>query len=109
MNSILWIIILALLILIEIITLGIMTIWFAGGALIAFIVSMFYHNLILEIILFLAVSLSMLYFTRPIVIKYINTCNSKNNDEDVIGKKAVVISAIDNGNTRGQNDLEGKE
>ena len=109
MNSIFWIIILALLIFIEIITLGITTIWFAGGALVAFIVSLFFDNLILEIVLFLAVSLALLYFTRPIVMKHFNTNNSKDGYEGVIGKEAVVISTIDNKNTKGQVDVDGQE
>ena len=73
MNSIYWIIVLAILIFIEILTLGITTIWFAGGALAAFILSLFYDNLILEIIVFLAVSLALLYFTRPVVMKQLNS------------------------------------
>lgn len=109
MNSIFWIIILALLIFIEIITLGITTIWFAGGALVAFIVSLFFDNLILEIILFLAVSLSLLYFTKPIVMKYFNSNNTKDGYEGVIGKEAVVITTIDNRNTMGQVDVDGQE
>lgn len=37
--SIIWLILLAVLLVIEIITLGLTTIWFAGGALVAFLVS----------------------------------------------------------------------
>lgn len=109
MNSIFWIIILAVLILIEIITLGITTIWFAGGALVAFIISLYFDNLLIEIILFLAVSFSLLFFTRPIVMKYYNSKNKKTNYEGVIGKEAVVIVTIDNRNTTGQVNVEGQE
>lgn len=66
-NSIAWLILLAFLIFVEMITLGLTTIWFAGGALVAFIVSLFYDNLLVEIILFLVISLVLLFFTRPFV------------------------------------------
>jgi membrane protein implicated in regulation of membrane protease activity len=108
MNSIFWLIILALLILIEIITLGITTIWFAGGALIAFIVSLFFDNLILEIILFVAVSIALLYFTRPVVMKYYSNKSPKSDYEGVIGKEAVVITKVDNMNTEGQVNVDGQ-
>jgi membrane protein implicated in regulation of membrane protease activity len=109
MNSIYWLIVLAVLILIEIFTLGLTTIWFAGGALIAFIVSLFYDNLLLEVILFLVVSMALLYFTRPLVIKYFNPKRIKTNYEGVIGKDALVIIKIDNINATGQVLVDGQE
>lgn len=109
MNSIYWIIILAVLILIEIITLRITTIWFAGGALVAFITSLYYNSLFLEIILFLAVSFALLYFTRPIILKHFNPQSSNTDYEGVIGKDAMVIATVDNMKTTGQVDVGGQE
>jgi membrane protein implicated in regulation of membrane protease activity len=109
MNSIYWLIVLAVLIFIEIITLGLTTIWFAGGALVAFIVSLFYDNLLVEIILFLIVSLLLLYFTRPVILKYFNPKRTKTNYEGVIGKEALVITTIDNINASGQVSVDGQE
>lgn len=108
-NSILWLIILAVLIFIEIITLGLTTIWFAGGALVAFIVSLFYDNLLLEVILFLVVSVVLLYFTRPFVMRYFNPKRTKTNYEGVIGKIALVTATIDNINAVGQVVVDGQE
>jgi membrane protein implicated in regulation of membrane protease activity len=109
MNSVYWLIVLAILIFIEIITLGLTTIWFAGGALVAFIVSLFYDNLLLEVILFLIVSMALLYFTRPLVIKYFNPKRVKTNYEGVIGKDALVLNTIDNMNATGQVIVDGQE
>jgi membrane protein implicated in regulation of membrane protease activity len=108
-NSILWLLILAILIFIEIITLGLTTIWFAGGALVAFIISLFIDNLLLELILFLVVSMVLLYFTRPLVLKYFNPKRTKTNYEGVIGKVALVITTIDNMNAVGQVIVDGQE
>ncbi len=108
-NSILWLIILALLIIVEIVTLGLTTIWFAGGALVAFIVSLFYDNLMVELILFIAVSIVLLYFTRPLVLKYFNPKRTKTNYEGLIGKEAMVTATIDNMNAVGQAIVNGQE
>ncbi len=108
-NSILWLLILAVLIFIEIITLGLTTIWFAGGALVAFIVSLFFDNLLLEVILFLAVSMVLLIFTRPLVLTYFNPKRTKTNYEGVIGKIAMVTATIDNMNAVGQVIVDGQE
>jgi membrane protein implicated in regulation of membrane protease activity len=108
-NSIAWLILLAFLIFVEIVTLGLTTIWFAGGALVAFIVSLFYDNLLLEIILFLVISLALLFFTRPIVKKYFNSTRIKTNYAAVIGKEALVISLIDNINATGLAVVDGQE
>jgi membrane protein implicated in regulation of membrane protease activity len=104
-----WLILLAVLLLIEIITLGLTTIWFAGGALVAFIVSLFYDNLLLEIILFIVVALVLLYFTRPYVVKYFNPKRIKTNYEALIGKEALVTIGIDNLLGQGQVIVGGQE
>jgi membrane protein implicated in regulation of membrane protease activity len=109
MNSVYWLIILAVLIFIEIMTLGLTTIWFAGGALAAFVVSLFYDNLLLEITIFLIVSLALLYFTRPLVLRYFNPKRTKTNYEGVIGKDALVTVSIDNMNASGQVIVDGQE
>ena len=107
-NSIYWLIILAVLIAIEFFTLGLTTIWFAGGALVAFIVSLFMDILFLEIVLFIAVSLALLFFTRPIVIKYFNPKRVRTNYERIIGKEALVTLKIDNINAAGEVIVEGQ-
>ncbi len=108
-NSIAWLILLIFLVFVEIITLGLTTIWFAGGALVAFIVSLFYDNLLLEIILFVVISLILLFFTRPIVKKFFNSTRTKTNYEAVIGREALVTGTIDNINNAGWAVVNGLE
>ena len=62
-----WLIALAVLLVIEIITLGLTTIWFAGGALVAFVLALFNVPLLVQITVFLVVSILLLLFTRPVV------------------------------------------
>jgi len=109
MNSIYWLIALAVLLIIEIITLGLTTIWFAGGALIAFLVSIFVDNFILELVVFLVVSFVLLFFTRPVAARYFNKQRTKTNYESLIGKVAKVTEKVDNFNASGQAVLNGQE
>ena len=68
-------------IVVELITMGLTTIWFAGGALIAAIAAALSLPLWLQILLFLAVSLVLLYLTRPVAVKYFNKDRVKTNAE----------------------------
>ena len=91
-----WLIIFVACIVVEIITMGLTTIWFAGGSLIASVAAAIGAPLWLQIVLFVAVSLVLLYFTRPIAVKYFNKDRVKTNAESLVGKQAIVISEIDN-------------
>ncbi len=109
MNSTYWLITLAVLLVIEIITLGLTTIWFAGGALVAFLLSLVSDNFILELVVFLVVSFVLLFFTRPIAQKYFNKQRVKTNYESLIGRDGKVIERIDNFNNTGQVVVGGLE
>lgn len=94
--ELIWLAILIVLLIIEILTLGLTTIWFAGGALLAFIAAEFGAPLPVQIVLFFIVSLVLLIFTRPVALKYFNAKRTKTNSESLIGKQAVVTQSIDN-------------
>lgn len=91
-----WLLILVVCIVIEIISMGLTTIWFAGGALIAAVAAAFQAPIWVQIVLFLVVSLILLYLTRPVAVKYFNKDRVKTNAESLVGQQAIVISEIDN-------------
>ena len=93
---IIWLVILVICIAVEACTMGLATIWFAGGALVAAIVAYFGGQTWLQVIAFLTVSLVLLLFTRPIAVKYFNKDRAKTNVESMIGRQAIVVSEIDN-------------
>lgn len=107
--SIIWLVILAVLIVIEIATLGLTTIWFAGGALAALVASLVGGPLWLQIALFLAVSVLLLIFTRPVAVKYMNKGVQKTNVDEVLGETGIVIQKIDNLKAEGRVMLKGME
>ena len=107
--TLLWLIIFVVCIAVEIGTMGLTTIWFAGGALIASIVAAIGAPIWLQVVLFFGVSFILLYFTRPVAVKYFNKDRVKTNVESMIGKQAIVISEINNLQGIGQVTVGGIE
>ncbi len=109
MDGIFWLIIIIIMAVTEIITLGWTTIWFAGGALAAFIASLMGANLVVQVILFVVVSVLLLALTRPFAVEFLNKDRIRTNAESLLGKTAVVIEDIDNLKAQGQVSVEGQE
>lgn len=76
-----WLVLLILCIIVEIMTLGLTTIWFAGGALAAILACLLRAPIFVQVILFFLVSLLMLFFTRPLAVKYFNKDRVRTNVE----------------------------
>lgn len=104
-----WLAVLVVCVGIEIATMGLTTIWFAGGALVSAILAALNAPLWLQIVAFFAVSLIILYLTRPVAVKYFNKDRVKTNVESLIGRQAIVISEIDNLQGIGQVTVGGQE
>ncbi len=109
MESIWWLFLFIILLIFEIITLGLTTIWFAGGAVCAFIVSLLGAGLEIEIAIFVLVSVALIFFTRPYAAKIINKDYKKTNADRLIGKTAKITEAIDNIEAKGAAMINGKE
>lgn len=104
-----WLGAMLVLIVIELATLGLTTIWFAGGAAVAFVAALLGANVIVQAILFFIVSALLLIFTRPFAARYINRGHVSTNVEAIPGKTAVVIEEISNLNGTGRVRLDGNE
>lgn len=104
-----WLILLILCIGIEVLTLGLTTIWFAGGALVAIFANLLHAPIFVQVILFFVVSLLLLFFTRPIAVKYFNKDRVKTNVESMVGRQAIVTGEIDNLKAAGQVTVNGQE
>lgn len=109
MQLICWLLLAAIFIVIEIITLGLTTIWFAGGAFVAAIAAACGANLVIQIILFVVVSVVLLFLTRPIAVKHLNANTEKTNAEALVGAKAVVLEEINNLKETGKAKVNGME
>ena len=107
--TVFWLVVLVVLVVIELLTMGLTTVWFAGGALMATIASLFNAPLALQVILFLLASAILLFFTRPLAVKYFNKDRVRTNAESLVGRQAIVISEIDNLQGIGQVNVGGME
>ncbi|MBO5985767.1 MAG: NfeD family protein [Lachnospiraceae bacterium] len=104
-----WIVVLIAAVVIEIITLGLSSIWFAGGALVALIVAAFHGPLWLQIACFVVVSLLLLIFTRPIAVKYFNKDRVRTNAESIVGRQGIVKNEVNNLKGTGMVTVGGQE
>ena len=109
MKVIYWLAIFIVLLIIEIATMGLTTIWFAGGALAAFLVTFTDAGIELQLAVFFIVSLALLIFTRPFALKFINKDAVKTNVESLVGRTARVTSRIDNDLATGTAVVNGQE
>ena len=94
--AIYWLVALIVFLVIEAATLGFATIWFAGGALVALIAAMCGAGIVIQIVLFLVVSLVLLFFTRPLAVRFLNKDTLKTNVDRVVGMEGVVTEEISN-------------
>ena len=107
METYIWLGLMVLFVLVEAATAGLTTIWFAGGALVAFLASLLGGSTVLQVVLFFLVSLVLLIFTRPVVKKYLNSRTLKTNADSLIGRTAVVSEEISNLNATGTITVDG--
>ena len=84
-----WLIVFIVLTAIEMATFQLVTIWFAVGAVAAFITSLFSTSLEIQLIVFLAVSMLLLILVRPIAGRFLQTKTVKTNVDSLIGKAVI--------------------
>lgn len=102
-----WLILFVILIILELCTINLTTIWFAFGALLAYVTSLFFDNVLIQTTVFLVVSVATLIFTRPIVKKYLLKKPSRTNADMLIGKVGIVTKEILKDNV-GEVKIDGK-
>lgn len=103
-----WLIIAGLFFVGEIATVGFLIFWFGIGALIAMIVSFFTSNIIIQTTIFIISSTILIFATKPFVKKFVDVKKTNTNAYSIIGKKALVIKAIDPIHSVGQIKINGE-
>ena len=98
-----WLVAAAVFVVIEIMTMGLTTIWFAGGALVGAVMALWS-----QIIAFAVISVILLILTRPWALKYVNSRTIKTNVDSLIGQTGLVTQDIDNLNAKGQVKVRGQ-
>ena len=95
-DAVFWIAALIFFIIVEAVTVGLASIWFAIGAVAALICALLHGPIWLQVVWFLAVSVATLILTRPLVKKYVNGRAVPTNADRNIGRTATVTERIDN-------------
>ena len=106
--TVVWLTAVIVLLIVEAMVPGLVSIWFALGALAAMISSMLSAPLWLQVGWFFLVSIVSLALTRPIARKYVNGRAVHTNADMAIGQDCVVTEEIDNVRGTGAVSVGGK-
>lgn len=109
MQTIYWLVLFVILLVIEIFTMGLTTIWFAGGALAALAAGVLGFGTVVQVLVFAVVSILLLIVTRPLAVRYFNQERQKTNAELLIGQQALVLEEIDTLKSVGRVEIKGQE
>ena len=89
-----WFALIFVFLIIEAITLNLVTIWFAFGSICAYITSYFTENIIIQLIVFVITSSVSLLLTKPLVEKYFKKNKVSTNFDRIIGQIGIVTKTI---------------
>lgn len=104
-----WLIAAGIFLIAEIATTGFLVFWLGIGALITMIVSFFTDNIIVQSTVFLLSSTILIFATKPLARKFINSKDTTiTNAYSVIGKHGIVIQDIDTEKNSGQIKVNGE-
>lgn len=91
-----WISAMVLFLIVEALTVGLVSMWFAIGSLAAMICALLNVEIWIQIVVFLGVSAFALLLTRPVAKKFINGKKQPTNADMIIGRECMVTEDIDN-------------
>lgn len=102
-----WAGLLVIFLVLEAVTVQLVSIWFAVGALGALIATLSGADATVQVIVFVVLVLGALLATRPMVKRFASRKAQSTNADRNIGATAVVLETIDNLNSTGQVQVNG--
>ena len=108
-EAIFWLAAMVVFIAAEAMTVSLVSIWFAAGALGAIIVALLGGGLVLQVTVFLALAVALLLSLRSIVRKHFTPHVTKTNIDSVIGATGIVVTSVNNIAALGQVQINGME
>ena len=103
MPSFIWLVIAAVMALVEAVTFGLITLWFVLGALAAFAASLLGASSVVQVVVFLAVSVLCLVLLRPLVLR--NRARGEREEPTPVGQRGIVVEDVDNAALTGRVEL----
>ena len=104
---ILWFAVILISAFIEINTMDLTSVWFAIGAIVAFILAVIGVNFVIQLFVFIILSIILLISVKPLAKNYLRTNVVSTNADRLIGKVAICVKEIAPGE-RGQVKVEGQ-
>lgn len=100
--AIIWLVLMIVFLAAETVTVSLVSLWFACGALGAMLISLLNWPVWLQILVFFVISGILLALLRPMVKKYIKPKIVRTNVDSVVGCTGMVTETIDNVAAKGQ-------
>ena len=95
-TTILWLALAICFAIAEAATMGLVSVWFAAGSLVAMVASMLHAPLALQIALFLVTAAATLVLTRKFAKQQFNKARERTNADRVVGMQGIITEAVDN-------------
>ena len=103
-----WVVLMIGFLVVEGIAPGLVSIWFALGALAALISALLGAQVWLQAVWFIVISVLALVITRPLAKKYVNSRTQATNADMLIGQECIVTETIDKLHGTGAVSVAGK-
>lgn len=102
-----WLILVFFLIVLEVCTVNLVSIWFIISGIVSLLVSIFYANFFVQFAIFVLLGVFLLLTTRKFLKRYIEPTKEKTNLDRIIGETAIVTEVISK-NEIGEVKIDGK-
>ena len=109
MESIIWLVLMVIFLIAEALTVSMVSLWFAAGAVVALLLSLLHLQIWLQVLLFFLVSGVLLACLRPLVRRHVTPKLTPTNVDAIVGTRCMVTAEIDNVCAAGQVKLNGIE
>ena len=90
-----WLAIILLLVVIEVSTVQLTTVWFVVSGIISMILSIFINSIEIQFAIFVIGGIVLLFTTRPYLMKKLKVKESRTNLDRVVGMNGIVTQDID--------------
>lgn len=108
-EAIFWLVAMVIFMAAEAMTVTLVSVWFAAGALGAVIVALLGGGLVMQVTVFLALAVALLLSLRGIVRKHFTPRITKTNIDSILGATGIVITPVNNIAALGQVQINGME
>lgn len=106
MSPFVWLAVAAAMGVVEVVSFGLITMWFFIGALVAFAANLLGADPFVQIVVFLIVSVACLVGLRPVFVKYRD--RGKQEEPTLVGQTAIVVEDVDNDGLTGRVETDNR-